>query len=53
MGSPHLEEKTGGDCSSKSPLPNPSKRCNNHMREVRGIKCKRFNNGGKKHAKEP
>ena len=33
-GSPHLEEKwIGGDCRSRSPLPNPSRRCKNHWRD--------------------
>jgi hypothetical protein len=53
MGSPHLEEELiGGDCRSRSPLPNPSKICKNHRREGRGIKLKRFNNGGERYAQE-
>jgi hypothetical protein len=53
MGSPHLEEELiGGDCRSRSPLPNPSKICKNHRREGRGSKLKRFNNGGERKAQE-
>ncbi len=54
MGSPHLEEElVGGDCRSRSPLPNPSKRCKNHRREGRGSKLKGDNNGGERKLKKP
>jgi hypothetical protein len=36
----------GGNCRSRSPLPNLSKICKNHRREGRENKLKRFNNGG-------
>jgi hypothetical protein len=53
MGSLHLEEELiGGDCRSRSPLPNPSKICKNHRREGRGSKLKRFTNGGETKAQE-
>jgi hypothetical protein len=53
MGSPHLEEELiGGDCRSRSPLPNPSKIYKNHRREERGSKIKSFNNGGERNAQE-
>ena len=42
-----------GDCRSRSPLSNPSKRCKNHRREGRGRKLKEVNNGGQKRAQEP
>jgi hypothetical protein len=51
-GSSHLEEDLfGGDCRSRSPLPNPSQRCKNRER-VRS-QLKRFNSGGQKCAQEP
>jgi hypothetical protein len=47
-GSPHLEEDLiGGECRSRSPLPNPSKRCKKRWRERGESKLKRVNNGGK------
>jgi hypothetical protein len=49
MGSHHLDEELiGGDCRSRSPLPNPSKICKNHRREGRGSKLKRLTNGGER-----
>jgi hypothetical protein len=53
MDSPHLEEELiGGDCRSRSPLPNPSKICKNHRRKERGSKLTRVNNGGEINAQE-
>jgi hypothetical protein len=53
MDSPHLEEELiAGDCTSRSPHPNPSKICKNHRREGRGSKLKRFNIGGERNAQE-
>jgi hypothetical protein len=53
MGSPHLEEELiSGDCRSRSPLLNPSKRCKNHRREGRWRKLKRVNSEDGKYAKK-
>jgi hypothetical protein len=41
----HLDEEfIGDDCRSRSPLPNPSRRYNNYLREGKGIKLLRSNN---------
>jgi hypothetical protein len=42
----HLEEEMiGGECRSKSPLPNSSNRCKHHSWEWRGSKILRLSNG--------